>query len=65
MYEPQDWDYPAYAADCLKNFGITPRKEWTTIFYGTSTNDYRAHSNIIFSNGGILHRLIFLLVYFT
>ena len=52
MFEPQEWDYSAYVANCQESFGVTPRKEWTTVFYGTSASDYRAHSNIIFSNGG-------------
>ena len=53
MFEPQSWDYSAYAASCQQTFGVTPRREWSTIFYGTSNNDYRAHSNIMFSNGGM------------
>ena len=52
MFEPVEWNYTAYIENCQSQFGVKPRMEWPIIFYGGSASDYKAHSNIIFSNGG-------------
>ncbi len=52
MYEPVAWNYTSYVENCKAAFGVTPRMEWPVIFYGGSANDFKSHTNIIFSNGG-------------
>lgn len=49
MFEPVKWDYNAYAAGCVDQFGIKPRPEWSTVYYGGKKIE--SHTNIIFSNG--------------
>uniref|UniRef100_A0A8C6XF57 Lysosomal Pro-X carboxypeptidase n=1 Tax=Naja naja TaxID=35670 RepID=A0A8C6XF57_NAJNA len=51
MFEPQKWDFHAYSEECFKAWGVRPRPSWIPTFYGGK--NISAHSNIIFSNGGL------------
>ncbi|XP_062983931.1 lysosomal Pro-X carboxypeptidase [Elgaria multicarinata webbii] len=51
MFEPQKWDFHAYSEECYKTWGVRPRPSWIPTFYGGK--NISAHSNIIFSNGGL------------
>nr|XP_020663824.1 lysosomal Pro-X carboxypeptidase isoform X1 [Pogona vitticeps] len=51
MFEPQAWDFHAYSEECFKMWGVRPRPSWIPISYGGK--NISAHSNIIFSNGGL------------
>lgn len=51
MFEPQAWDFKAYAEECRALFGVTPRPDWADTIYGGK--NIKSHSNIIFSNGGL------------
>nr|XP_003219412.1 PREDICTED: lysosomal Pro-X carboxypeptidase [Anolis carolinensis] len=51
MFEPQKWDFHTYSEECFKNWGVRPRPSWIPTFYGGK--NISAHSNIIFSNGGL------------
>jgi lysosomal Pro-X carboxypeptidase len=53
MFEPVDWNFPAYSDACHAQFGTRPRQEWPTLNYGGTSKDIKAHSNIVFSNGGL------------
>jgi lysosomal Pro-X carboxypeptidase len=50
MFESAEWDYSKYIEDCYENFQVVPRPEWPVVYYGGK--NIRAHSNIVFSNGG-------------
>jgi lysosomal Pro-X carboxypeptidase len=52
MFEPADWDPKIYDAFCNFQFQTTPRAEWPSFYYGATPKDIKAHSNIVFSNGG-------------
>ncbi len=54
MFEPQEWDYNSYVQNCNKTLQVVPKAEWPIFYYGSSAEDLKAHSNIIFSNGGLL-----------
>ncbi|CAL8334015.1 unnamed protein product [Boreogadus saida] len=51
MFEPQAWDFQAFSDECQALFGVRPRASWAETQYGGK--DLSAHSNIIFSNGGL------------
>ena len=51
MFEPNPFDYDAFATGCKLRWGVTPRPEWALIAYGG--RDIRDVTNIIFSNGGL------------
>ncbi|KAI3443989.1 hypothetical protein Pfo_000654 [Paulownia fortunei] len=54
MFPPSSFSYKEYADDCMKNYGVRPRRHWiTTEFGGTNIEQVlkRFGSNIIFSNG--------------
>lgn len=51
MFEPQEWNFPAFSEECNKLFGVRPRPDWAQTVYGGF--DIASHSNIIFSNGGL------------
>ncbi|XP_007440930.1 lysosomal Pro-X carboxypeptidase [Python bivittatus] len=51
MFEPQKWDFRTYSEDCFKTWGVRPRPSWIPTLYGGK--NISAHSNIIFSNGGL------------
>ena len=51
MFEPQSWDYNAYAQACQQQFGVNPRVEWPIINFGSNATDIKEQTNIIFSNG--------------
>ncbi|KAG9348403.1 hypothetical protein JZ751_002138 [Albula glossodonta] len=51
MFEPQKWDFGAFAEECQALFGVRPRADWADTVYGGK--NIKAHSNIIFSNGGL------------
>ncbi|XP_062241862.1 lysosomal Pro-X carboxypeptidase [Platichthys flesus] len=51
MFEPEEWNFQAFSDECHAMFGIRPRAEWAGVVYGGK--DIAAHSNIIFSNGGL------------
>ncbi|XP_013394465.1 lysosomal Pro-X carboxypeptidase-like [Lingula anatina] len=49
MFEPQPWDFNAFAKGCKKQFGVVPRPQWIKTQYGGK--NITSASNIIFSNG--------------
>ncbi|KAJ8280669.1 hypothetical protein GJAV_G00057550 [Gymnothorax javanicus] len=51
MFEPQDWDFGAFAEECQALFGVRPRSDWADTVYGGK--NIKSHTNIIFSNGGL------------
>uniref|UniRef100_A0A8D0BQC7 Lysosomal Pro-X carboxypeptidase n=1 Tax=Salvator merianae TaxID=96440 RepID=A0A8D0BQC7_SALMN len=51
MFEPQKWDLHAYSEECFNTWGVKPRALWIPTLYGGK--NISAHSNIIFSNGGL------------
>ncbi|XP_053564645.1 lysosomal Pro-X carboxypeptidase [Bombina bombina] len=51
MFEAQPWDLQAYSDECYKQWGVRPRDTWITTMYGGK--NISAHSNIVFSNGGL------------
>uniref|UniRef100_A0A4W6C4T5 Lysosomal Pro-X carboxypeptidase n=1 Tax=Lates calcarifer TaxID=8187 RepID=A0A4W6C4T5_LATCA len=51
MFEPEEWNFQAFSDECNAMFGVRPRADWAGIVYGGK--DIIAHSNIIFSNGGL------------
>ena len=51
MFEPNPFNYDAFAAGCQKRWNVTPRPEWALITYGG--RNLRDVTNIIFSNGGL------------
>lgn len=53
MFEPAAWDPKAYNDQCYSTYKTKPRNEWPSFYYGANGADIRAHSNIIFSNGGL------------
>ena len=34
MFEPQEWDFNAYSANCYDQFKVFPREDWAVINYG-------------------------------
>ena len=53
MFEPAAWDPKQYYAMCATAYQTKPRDEWPSFYYGATYKDLQAHSNIVFSNGGI------------
>ncbi|KAF8033787.1 hypothetical protein BT93_C0140 [Corymbia citriodora subsp. variegata] len=54
MFIPYSYNYDAFAEQCMKKYGVTPRPHWiTTEFGGKRIEEMlkRFGSNIIFSNG--------------
>lgn len=51
MFPPEEWNFQAFSDGCYARFGVRPRAEWAGTVYGGK--DIAAHSNIIFSNGGL------------
>lgn len=51
MFEPEEWNFQAFSDECKAMFGVRPRADWAEVVYGGK--DISAHSNIIFSNGGL------------
>ncbi|XP_070800156.1 lysosomal Pro-X carboxypeptidase [Pituophis catenifer annectens] len=51
MFEPQKWDFHSYSESCFKAWGVRPRPSLIPTIYGGK--NISAHSNIIFSNGGL------------
>ncbi|XP_049926990.1 lysosomal Pro-X carboxypeptidase [Epinephelus moara] len=51
MFEPEEWNFQAFSDECNGIFGVRPRADWAGTVYGAK--DIAAHSNIIFSNGGL------------
>lgn len=54
MFIPNDpFDYVSYTKGCQDKFGLTPRYNWVWDYFGGQNiqKDFRAHSNIIFTNG--------------
>ncbi|AWO98679.1 putative lysosomal Pro-X carboxypeptidase [Scophthalmus maximus] len=51
MFEPEEWNFQAFSDECNAMFGVRPRADWAGVVYGGK--DLAAHSNIIFSNGGL------------
>uniref|UniRef100_A0A8C6WPH1 Lysosomal Pro-X carboxypeptidase n=1 Tax=Neogobius melanostomus TaxID=47308 RepID=A0A8C6WPH1_9GOBI len=51
MFEPEEWNFQAFSDECNAMFGVRPRADWAEVVYGGK--DISAHSNIIFSNGGL------------
>jgi lysosomal Pro-X carboxypeptidase len=54
MYFPAYWDYDANTQFCQQTWGITPRNNWVTEYYGgdwTPNGPNIVGSNIVWSNG--------------
>ncbi len=51
MFEPMEWDFKQYVADCINQYGVAPRYEWPTIYYAGKALE--SFSNILFTNGGM------------
>lgn len=51
MFEPEEWNFQAFAEECNAVFGVRPRADWADAVYGGK--EIASHSNIIFSNGGL------------
>ncbi|KAI5625604.1 lysosomal Pro-X carboxypeptidase precursor [Silurus asotus] len=51
MFEPMAWNFQAFSDECYALFGVRPREDWAGTVYGGK--NISAHSNIIFSNGGL------------
>ncbi|KAM9317585.1 LOW QUALITY PROTEIN: lysosomal Pro-X carboxypeptidase [Pholidichthys leucotaenia] len=51
MFEPEEWNFQAFSDECYTLFGVRPRADWAGTVYGGK--EIAAHSNIIFSNGGL------------
>ncbi|XP_020676664.1 lysosomal Pro-X carboxypeptidase [Dendrobium catenatum] len=54
MFPPYEFDYPAFADECIQSYGVRPRPTWVTTEFGghdISTVLKKFGSNIIFSNG--------------
>lgn len=51
MFEPEEWNFKAFSDECNAMFGVRPRADWAGTVYGAK--DIAAHSNIVFSNGGL------------
>lgn len=55
MFIPETFDYENYTAECVKNYGLTPKYEWALQEFGgyNYKKDFKSMSNIIFSNGDL------------
>lgn len=62
MFEPAPWDPKGYDDACRQTYKTNPRDEWPTYFYGETPKDIRAHSNIVFSNGGLNLYFLYLFI---
>ncbi|XP_010047139.2 lysosomal Pro-X carboxypeptidase [Eucalyptus grandis] len=54
MFTPYSYNYSAFAEQCMKMYGVTPRPHWITTEFGGKQIEKilkRFGSNIIFSNG--------------
>uniref|UniRef100_A0A8C5EBN4 Lysosomal Pro-X carboxypeptidase n=1 Tax=Gouania willdenowi TaxID=441366 RepID=A0A8C5EBN4_GOUWI len=51
MFEPEEWNFQAFSEECYGMFGVRPRADWAETVYGGK--EVKAHSNIVFSNGGL------------
>ncbi len=40
MFEPQEWDFNAYSANCYEQFKVFPRGDWAIINYGVCLTVY-------------------------
>jgi lysosomal Pro-X carboxypeptidase len=54
MFYAAPFDYDAYNAGCLKDYGIQPDYDYTLNHFGGITDkEYLTASNIVFTNGGL------------
>lgn len=54
MFFEDPFDYDAYNAECMDNYGIMPDYEYTLNHFGGITDkEYLSASNIVFTNGGL------------
>lgn len=49
MFEPNQWNFEKFAADCKKKYGVGPRTDLAKVEFGGDR--LQAASNIVFSNG--------------
>ncbi len=54
MFYPSNFDYEAYSAECLRQYGIQPDYHYTLNHFGGITDqELKTASKIIFTNGGL------------
>ncbi|GAU48315.1 hypothetical protein TSUD_405330 [Trifolium subterraneum] len=54
LFPPKPFNFTSFAAQCKKDYGVSPRPHWVTTYYGGQNIKLvlkRFASNIIFSNG--------------
>jgi pimeloyl-ACP methyl ester carboxylesterase len=51
MFPPRPWGQAELTKYCENRWGITPKQSWVGLNFGTSVEDWKHFSNIIFSNG--------------
>ncbi|CAN0435238.1 unnamed protein product, partial [Hapterophycus canaliculatus] len=53
MFWPSEWDPVAQAAQCVEQYGVSPREGWGAAEYGgyDSWSQGERITNVVFSNG--------------